>query len=73
METAGKTRLLQPTVARPLNGKIYLMNKQETGWASSAYEYESMTQLLEHWDVITVGNGSDSFGPFTRICNRTEV
>jgi len=44
-----------------------LMNKQETGLASSSLTYRSLQAILDHWDVHFGETGEDRFGPFVRV------
>lgn len=63
-----KNQLLQDTVARPmLGGRWALMNKQETGLASSAIHYGSLSAICAAWDVQIGEFGEDEFGTFVRI------
>lgn len=67
MKAEMKMDLLQDTVARPIGKGWALMNKQETGLASSALFYGNLDQIVATWNVRTGAHGVDEHGPFVRI------
>lgn len=58
-----------PTVVRflPSSGRVCLMNRQRGGWSSSAYTYESLWALAEHWRLVFVDLGEDEHSRFIRV------
>lgn len=63
-----RTKLLADTVARPMIcNRWALMNRQETGFASSAIEFNSLADIVARYDVYLGEHGSDRFGEFVRI------
>jgi hypothetical protein len=64
-----KRQLMDATVIRleergPGAGTFYLMNKQSTGWSSSAYPYATLSALLAVWDVELGRHDRDEHGAF---------
>jgi hypothetical protein len=69
-----KRKLFQDTVARPMiGGRWALMNRQETGLASSAIEYKTLDKLTADWDVTLGEIGEDKFGEFVRVLRNPVV
>ncbi len=64
-----KRQLMDATVIRleergPGAGTFYLMNKQSTGWSSSAYPYATLTALIAEWDVDLGKHDRDKHSAF---------
>ena len=49
------------------DGWFHLMNKQETGWASSSYWYPTLEALLDGWDIVLGAEGEDKHSRFIRF------
>jgi hypothetical protein len=63
-----RTKLLADTVARPMIcNRWALMNRQETGFASSAIEFKSLDEIVARYDVRLGEHGTDRYGEFVRI------
>jgi len=66
-----KTALMAPTVLRRrdtgLGRSLYLMNSQEKGWSSSARSVESISQLLEQYDVAIGAWDKDEHSEFAPV------
>lgn len=70
-----KRQLLAPTVIRleergPGAGTFYLMNKQSTGWSSSAYPYPTLSALLAEWDIELGRHDRDQWSAFIHASPR---
>jgi hypothetical protein len=63
-----KRKILQDGVARPMiGGRWALMNKQEEGFTSFAYEYASLDAMVAEWDITIGKRGKDRFGEFRQV------
>ena len=51
----------------PHREEFSLMNRQDTGWNSSAIGYESLWKLAREWRFAFVGVGADEFSQFIRV------
>ena len=57
-------RLLGPGCVRFRNGELWLLNKQETGWASFGLQLDGWDDLFRRFNAIVVDQGRDAFGDF---------
>ena len=62
-----KQRLLQPTVVRVRDGKVYLMNRRDRGWAERSIEFPNWGGLFTDWDLEILGYGMDEAGMFIHV------
>jgi hypothetical protein len=60
-------RIFQPTVIRLRAGYYYLMNTPWGGWASTAYEYTTLDDLLAKWAVLIGRPGRDEHGEYLEV------
>lgn len=62
-----KVHLLSDTILRKRAGNLYLMNRQESGWSSSAIPVPSEDYVLEHFHVTLGKWTSDKYGEYCQV------
>lgn len=60
-------RLLGPGCVRFRDGKLWLLNKRETGWASFGLQLSGWDDLFRRFNVVVTDRGSDAFGDFWTV------
>lgn len=71
--TGKPARMLGPGCVRMRGREIWLLNKQETGWASFGVRVESWDELFRRFDVRVTDHGVDETSEFWRVEPCTEV
>lgn len=62
---AEPARLLGVGCARfDQRGRLWLLDKQESGWAAFGFVFDSWDELFRRYDVRVVGHGGDILGPY---------
>jgi hypothetical protein len=56
-----------PTVIRLDGGKVYLMNKQSSGWSSSCQEFAGLRDVARAYQLVFVGTGRDKHSSYVEV------
>lgn len=68
ISTAKKVKPFGPTVVREdEQGRVWLMNRREGGWAEFGHPYKTWGALLAAWDVTVGARGRDGHGVYFEV------